>query len=282
MIVTLGENSYGKSSVRLLRVLRQEGRHDIKELMVTIRFEGDFEAAHTKGENKKILPSDTMKNTVYALARQYPVEAVEDFALHLIEHFLTYNEQVSRVRIEALENAWSRIPHGTKPHAFAFMRASGPEKRTAMLSGTREGIAIRAGIQDLEVMKTTKSAFEGFLRDPYTTLKEDGDRILSTTIRAEWLYEGDEIEFNPLWHSVRQTLLETFAAHDSRSLQHTLYAMGEAVLATFDHIREIHLLLPDKHFNLVDLSPFGMDNSAEVFLPTEEPQGLIEATLRRE
>jgi urate oxidase len=131
-------------------------------------------------------------------------------------------------------------------------------------------------------MKTTKSAFEGFLRDPYTTLKEDGDRILATTIRAEWLYEGDEIEFNPLWHSVRQTLLETFAAHDSRSLQHTLYAMGEAVLATFDHIREIHLLLPDKHFNLVDLSPFGMDNSAEVFLPTEEPRGLIEATLRKE
>ena len=282
MVVRLGENSYGKSSVRLLRVLRQEGRHDIKELTVTIRFEGDFEAAHTKGENKKILPSDTMKNTVYALARQYPVEAVEDFALHLIEHFLTYNEQVSRVRIEALENPWSRIPHGTKPHAFAFMRASGPEKRTAMLSGTREGITIRAGIQDLEVMKTTKSAFEGFLRDPYTTLKEDGDRILATTIRAEWLYEGDEIEFNPLWHSVRQTLLETFAAHDSRSLQHTLYAMGEAVLATFDHIREIHLLLPDKHFNLVDLSPFGMDNSAEVFLPTEEPQGSIEATLRRE
>jgi urate oxidase len=282
MIVTLGENSYGNSSVRLLRVLRQEGRHDIKELTVTIRFEGDFEAAHTKGENKKILPSDTMKNTVYALARQYPVEAVEDFALHLIEHFLTYNEQVSRVRIEALENPWSRIPHGTKPHAFAFMRASGPEKRTAKLSGTREGITVRAGIQDLDVMKTTKSGFDGFLRDPYTTLKEDGDRILATTIRAEWLYEGDEIEFSPLWHSVRQTLLETFAEHDSRSLQHTLYAMGEAVLATFDHIREIHLLLPDKHFNLVDLSPFGMDNSAEVFLPTEEPQGLIEATLRRE
>ncbi len=282
MIVRLGENSYGKSSVRLLRVLRQEGRHDIKELTFAIRFEGEFEAAHTKGENKKILPPDTMKNTVYALARQYPVETIEDFALHLIEHFLTYNDQVSRVQIEALENPWSRIPHGTKPHAFAFMRASEPGKRTATLSGTREGITIRAGIQDLDVMKTTKSAFEGFLRDPYTTLKEDGDRILATTIRAEWLYEGDEIEFSPLWHSVRQTLLETFAEHDSRSLQHTLYAMGEAVLATFDHIREIHLLLPDKHFNLVDLSPFGMDNSAEVFLPTEEPQGLIEATLRRE
>jgi urate oxidase len=282
MVIKLGENNYGKARVRLLRVLRQEGRHDIRELSVTIRFEGDFEAAHTKGENKKILPPDTMKNTVYALARQYPVEAVEDFALHLIEHFLIYNEQVSRVRIEASENPWSRIPHGTKPHAFAFMRASGQEKRTATLSGTREGITIRAGIQNLDVLKTTKSAFEGFLRDPYTTLKEDRDRILSTTIRAEWLYEGDEIEFSPVWHSVRQTLLETFAEHDSKSLQHTLYAMGEAVLATFDYIREIHLLLPDKHFNLVDLSAFGMDNSAEVFLPTDEPQASIEATLRKE
>jgi urate oxidase len=282
MVIKLGENNYGKARVRLLRVLRQEGRHDIRELTVTIRFEGDFEAAHTKGENKKILPPDTMKNTVYALARQYPVEAVEDFSLHLIEHFLTYNEQVSRVRIEALENPWSRIPHGTKPHAFAFMRASGQEKRTATLSGTREGITIRAGIQDLDVLKTTKSAFEGFLRDPYTTLKEDRDRILSTSIRAEWLYEGDEIEFSPVWHSVRQTLLETFAEHDSKSLQHTLYAMGEAVLATFDRIREIHLLLPDKHFKLVDLSAFGMDNSAEVFLPADEPQASIEATLRKQ
>lgn len=282
MVVTLDENNYGSSRVRLLRVLRQEGRHDIKELTVTIRFEGDFEAAYLRGENKKILPADTMKNTVYALARQYPVEAVEDFALHLIEHFLTYNEQVSRVRIETVENLWSRIPHGTKPHAFAFMRASGQEKRTATLEGTREMTAIRAGIQDLDVLKTTKSAFDGFLRDPYTTLKEDSDRILSTTLRADWLYEGEEIEFSPVWHSVRQTLLETFAEHDSKSLQHTLHAMGEAVLATFDRIREIHLSLPEKHFNLVDLSPFGMDNSAEVFLPTDEPHGLIEATLHKE
>jgi urate oxidase len=282
MVLKLAENNYGESRVRMLRVVRQEGRHDIKELAVSIRFEGDFEAAHTKGDNKKILPTDTMKNSVYALARQYPVEAVEDFALHLIEHFLTYNQQVSRVRVEMMESPWSRIPHGMKPHAFTFQRAHGQEKRTARLSGTREGVTIHAGIRDLDVLKTTKSEFDGFLRDPYTTLKEDRNRILSTTIRAEWLYEGDEIEFSPVWHGVSQTLLETFAEHDSKSLQHTLYAMGEAVLGTFDRIREIHLSLPNKHFDLVDLSPFGMDNPGEVFLPTEEPHGLIEATLRKE
>jgi urate oxidase len=120
------------------------------------------------------------------------------------------------------------------------------------------------------------------LRDPYTTLREDKNRILSTSIHASWLYDGESAEFAAVWHSVRQTLLETFAAHDSRSLQHTLYAMGEAVLASFDSIREVHLSLPNRHFHLVDLAPFGLDNPAEVFLPTDEPHGLIEATLRRE
>jgi urate oxidase len=280
MPITLGENNYGKSRIRLLRVVRQEGRHDVKELTLTILFEGDFDEVHTKGDNRKILPPDTIKNTVYALARQYPVEAVEDFALHLIEHFLTYNAQISRVRVEASENLWARVVQGGKPHASAFTRAS--EKRTATINGTRDGSTIRAGVGHLVVLKTTKSAFEGFLRDPYTTQKEDRDRILSTEIRAQWLYEGGEIEFSPIWYGVRQTILETFAEHDSHSLQHTLYAIGEAVLNSFDQIREIHLSLPNKHFNLVDLSPFGMDNPAEVFLPTDEPHGLIEATLRKE
>jgi urate oxidase len=280
MAIKLGENSYGKSRVRLLRLFRQQGRHDVKELTLGIRFEGDFEAAHTKGDNKKILPTDTIKNTVYALSRQYPVEANEELAQHLIEHFLTYNPQISSVSVDLTEHLWSRIAFGGKPHASAFTQAA--EKRTAAVRGTREGNTIRAGIEDLVVLKTAKSGFEGFLRDPYTTLKEDRNRILATVIRAHWLYDADEIQFSTTWHGARQSILDTFAEHDSRSLQQTLYAMGEAVLSNFDHIREIHLSLPNKHYSLVDLSPFGMDNPAEVFLPTEEPHGLIEATLRKE
>ena len=281
MAIRLGDNNYGKSRVRLLRVERQEGRHDIKEVTLAIRFEGDFDAAHTKGDNRKILPTDTMKNTVYALARQHPIETIEEFGLHLIDHFLTYNPQVSRVHIEARENLWARMAHGGKPHPTAFTRA-GDEKRTALLSATREGTVIRAGIEDLVVLKTTNSAFDHFLRDPYTTLKDDRNRILATSIRASWLYSGEEVEFGPVWHGVRQMLLETFAEHKSESLQHTLYAMGEAVLNNFDNVREIHLSLPNKHFNLVDLAPLGMDNLAEVYLPIDEPHGLIEATLRKD
>lgn len=281
MTIKLVENSYGKSRVRLLRVFREKDRHDIKELVISIAFEGNFEAAHTKGDNRKILPTDTMKNTVYALARQYPLESLENLGLHLIEHFLTYNPQVSRVRVRASENLWSRIPVGGKPHAFAFTRAGG-EKRTAVLDGERGKITIRAGIEDLIVLKTAKSAFDNFLRDPYTTLKDDRNRILATSIRANWLYERDEIEFGVVWHGVRKALVEAFAEHDSESLQHTLYAMGEAVLNNMDCVREIHFSLPNKHFTAIDLAPFGLDNPAEVFLPTEEPHGLIEATVRRE
>jgi urate oxidase len=281
MAIRLGENSYGESRVRLLRVARQEGRHDIRELTISIRFEGEFESAHTKGDNAKILPADTMKNAVYALARQHSVEPVEEFGLHLMDQFVTYNAQVSRVHVSIEETLWARLPLGGKPHASAFTRR-GDERRTAVLTGTREGTTIRSGIRNLVVLKTSNAQFGKFMRDPFTTLKEEENQVLATVIEADWLYPTEEVEFGPVWHGVRQMLLETFAEHKTLSLQHTLYAMGEAVLNNFDNIREIHLSLPNKHFDLIDLDPLGMDNPSAVFLPSEEPQGSIKATLRKD
>jgi urate oxidase len=281
MPIRLDDNTYGESRVRLLRVAREEGRHDIRELTISIRFEGDFETAHTKGDNSKILPADTMKNAVYALARQHSVEPVEEFGLHLMDQFVTYNAQVSRVHISIEETPWVRLPHRGKPHASAFTR-SGDERRTAVLVGTREGTTIRSGLRNLVVLKTSNAQFEKFMRDPFTTLKEEKNQILATAIEADWLYPNEEIEFGPTWHGVRQLLLEAFAEHKSQSLQNTLYAMGEAVLNNFDNVREIHLSLPNKHFDLIDLDQLGMDNPSLVFLPTEEPHGRIEATLRKD
>jgi|SRR4029077_19893228 urate oxidase len=280
MAIRLAENTYGSSRIHLLRVAKQQGRHDIREIGVSIRFEGDFEPAHTHGDNRKILPADTMNNTVYALARQHSIEPLENFAQHLIEHFLTYNPQVNRVVIEASENIWSRLPHGGKPHASAFVSA-GSEERTCMLSGARDGTQARAGIRNLAVLKTSKASFQDFKKDPYTTLQEDRDSILSTIIGADWLYSEEDAEFGPLWHAVRKMLLETFAEHESHSLQHTLYAMGDAILSNFENISEIHLSLPSKQFHLADLLPLGMDNPGAVFLSRGEPRATVEATLRK-
>jgi urate oxidase len=281
MSIRLGENNYGKQRVRLLRLSRRDGWHHLKELTLGIRFEGDFDSAHRKGNNQKILPTDTMKNTVYALARQHSIKTAESFCVHLADHFLAHNPQSSRVQIDATETLWTRVPVGGKLHAYTFTSA-GAEKRTAFVDATRKEKTIHAGIEGLVVLKATQSAFEGFLRDEYTTLKEARNRILSTVISARWLYGDAQSQSDAIWNEARQTMLETFADHDSQSLQHTLFAMGEAVLHKFDGIREIHLSLPNKHYNLVDLSPFQLDNPGEVFLPTDEPHGLIEATLRKE
>jgi urate oxidase len=280
MAIILAENNYASSQIRLLRISKQQGRHDIREIAWSVRFEGDFEAAHVQGDNRKILPPDTMKNTVYALARQHSIEPPENFGLHVIEHFLTYNPQVTSGFIEGSESIWTRVSHGGKPQASAFL-CGGNERRTSLLKGTREGTEVRSGIENLVVLKTTNSAFEDFKKDPYTTLQDEGDRILSTAIHADWLYTDEEAEFGPLWHAVRQMLLETFVEHKSHSLQHTVYAMGEAILNNFENVSEIHLSLPSRHFCLADLAPLGMDNPGTVFLPTDEPHAVIEATLKK-
>jgi urate oxidase len=280
MATRLAENTYGSSRIRLLRVSKEQGRHDIRDIGLSIRFEGDFEAAHTSGDNRKILPADTMDNTVYALARQHSIEPLENFGQHLIEHFLTYNPQVHEVVVDAIENIWTRLPHGGKPHPSAFA-SGGNEERRCWLSGTRDRTQARAGIRNLAVLKTTKASFQGFKKDPYTTLQDDRDSILSTVIAADWLYSEEDPEFGPLWHAVRKMLLEIFIEHESHSLQHTLYAMGDAILANFDNISEIHLSLPSKQFYLADLAPLGMDNPSAVFLPRGEPHATIEATLKK-
>jgi len=276
----LGENSYGKSGIRLVKVSRREGRHDVRDVTVGVRFEGNFEAAHRAGDNSNILPTDTMKNTVYALASDHPLEEIESFGLQLAEHFLSSNTAISRVSIELSQRTWDRITVEGVPHPHAFSRG-GAETATARVTQGRPGTRIESGLEGLRILKSAQSAFSGFRRDRYTTLQETDDRIFATAVTAWWLYRRPNIPFASLRDSVRRTLLETFARHQSASVQHTAHAMGEAVLARYPEVEEIRLSLPNKHHLPVDLSPFGLKNQNEIFVPTEEPYGLIEATVKR-
>jgi urate oxidase len=281
MSTTLLHHNYGASRVRLIKVQRQQDRHDLKELSVSIQLEGEFEGSYTAGDNRSILPADTIKNTVYALAKLYTIEQIEEFAQQLINHFLTDNPQVRKVQVKIAEYLWARIPFGGKPHPWSFTPA-GPERRTTAVTGTRETILIEAGVENLQIVKTTGSGFEGYVHDPFTTLKESADRILCTAVKATWLYSDNEIPFSVYWHGVRQAILDTFVEHESRSLQYTLHAMAEAVLERYADIAEIRFWLPNKDCRLVDLGLFGLENNNEVFAPAEEPYELIEARLRRE
>ena len=78
-----------------------------------------------------------------------------------------------------------------------------------------------------------------FPRDEFTTLPETRDRLLATSLTATWHYQPTiDVDFGPPGSAVRQTLLEAFAEHDSQSVQHTLYAMGQAVLDTSDEVSD--------------------------------------------
>lgn len=280
MPITLAGNGYGKSAVRLVTVRRHADAHELKDVTVAIRLEGDYEPAYRDGDNGGVLPTDTMKNTVYAFAAERPLEEIEEieaFGLALGEHFIQ-DARVESARIELTEHLWARLAAGETPHPHAFRRAGG-ETRTAVVTRTREGAKVVAGLEDLVVMKTAKSGFEGFPRDRYTTLPETADRLLATSVRATWSYTREDVPFHT-WSDVRRLLLETFAEHDSRSVQHTLYAMGKAVLEWLD-VEEIRLVMPNIHHIPIDLTRFGLENRNEVFVATPEPYGLIEATLRR-
>ena len=280
MKVELTSNSYGKSSVRLVRVVRNGPQHEVKDVSVDIQFKGDFDTVYTAGDNSKVLPTDTIKNTVYALAGKQPVGEIEEFGHRLSQHFFAGNPQVSEVNISIRERLWARIPVGGKPHPSSFVGGS-QERRTATITANRKGNSISAGVEDLLVLRTAGSGFSGYIKDAYTTLPETNDRIFSTVVKAVWNYKSGAKDFGRNWSEIRSALLETFATHFSESVQHTMYAMAEAALHRCEQVSEIHLTMPNKHHIPFDLSRIGMENRNEVFIPTDEPYGLIEATVRR-
>ena len=278
--IFLGPTSYGKSDVRLVKVRRGTNRHELTDVRVDVALEGDFEAAHTRGNNTDLLATDTMRNTVYALAKDHLTGEVEEFGKKLVEHFLEAGPTIERAHVRFTEHLWDRITVGGREHEHSFVRAAG--ERTATVEGDGDSIRVRGGIDDLLVLKTTNSGWEGFLRERYTTLPETDDRVLSTVIAADWAYyDGTDLDFGGVWRGVREQLLVTFTDHYSPSVQNTLYRMGRAVLERFSEIEKIHLSLPNRHHIPYDLERFGMENEGEIFHADPEPYGLLEGTVER-
>ena len=284
-MIEIVANSYGKSRVRLVKVTRADGVHDLAEWTVEVLLEGDFEAVHRVGDNSKLVATDTMKNTVYSVARWSSAKSIEGFAGELAEFMLGRNAQVSAVKVKVESAMWKRLTVDGRPHPDSFMRGSA-ERQVTRLRLERGGRRqVVSGFEEMVVMKTARSGFSGFMRDELTTLPETADRLLGTAVSAHWTFTDGavrgETDFDGVRTELREAMLKTFAGHDSLSVQHTLYAMGETALETSEAIEEIHLVMPNRHCLLVDLSRFGQDNPNEIFVPTDEPHGTIDARLRR-
>jgi urate oxidase len=280
MAIVLGDNQYGKAETRLVRVDRGADRHRMIDLNVSTALAGDLAATHRSGDNSGVLPTDTQKNTVYAFARD-GVDEIEDFALRLARHFVDTTPTITRARVRIERYTWDRITLGGRPAHHSFVRAAGTRTTTTTYDGSDATVV--SGVEDLVVLNTTGSEFHGYHRDRYTTLRETSDRILATALTARWRHAGAEPADWATSHAeATRHLLEAFADTHSLSLQQTLHAMGERVLANRGELVEVRLALPNKHHFLVDLEPFGLDNPGEVYHAADRPYGLIEGTVLRD
>jgi urate oxidase len=278
--IVLGQNNYGKSEVRLFKVKRDTGRHEVWDLDVRVTLEGDFEAAHVEGNNADLLATDTMRNTVYALAKGKLTGSIEAFGLSLVDHFLKAGPTVTSVRVDVTQFLWARIEAGDHPHEHSFVRNRGERKAAAWGDGSGAR-RVEAGIGDVYVLKTTNSGWEGFYRERFTTLPDTDDRILATIVTAKWEYNVTTGDFDRLWDGVMRQTLETFTDHYSPSVQNTLYRMGKAVLERFSEVERIWYSFPNVHHIPYDLERFGMENAGEVFRATRDPYGQIEGWVER-
>ena len=280
-MIELAENRYGKSRVRLMKVLRGRQGNELREWTVQVLLTGDFDSAHYEGDNSKLLPTDTMKNTVYYVARRSKADSMEDYAKELVDFLLRRNPQVSSAAVWVEAALWKRLTVGDSAHPSAFMRGSNEVQTTAVSREQTGGFRISSGLKDLVVMKTADSGFEGYIQDELTTLKETSDRLFCTAVSAEWRYTTSDGDFNSRRTAIREAMLTMFAAHKSRSVQETEYAMGKAALEVVAEVDQIDMKMPNKHCLLVDLARFGEENPNEIFVPTDEPAGQIEARVRR-
>lgn len=281
-MAVLQHNAYGKSHVRLTKVVRGPHRHKLSELSVDIQLEGDFHDSYTTGDNRKIIATDSMKNTVYVLAKENDFQSIEEFSLLLCRHFISTYSQVKTATAHIRETKWDRIQAGDHPHPHAFV-AGGSEQRTcrARLNAKSAKADLSGGIANLQILKTADSEFADFVSDRYRTLKDAHDRIFATTVDAVWAYDSESSDFDASFTAIRTGLLKTFATHHSLAVQQTLLAMGEAALAACASIQSIELNMPNQHRIPFNLEPFGLENGNEIFVPTDEPYGTISGVVRR-
>jgi urate oxidase len=275
MAIVLGPNQYGKAQTRLLRVERAGERHELTDLSVSTSLAGDLADVHLVGDNAHVLPTDSQKNTVYAFARKFGVGQVEDFGLVLARHFVDSQPAIHRARVQIEQYAWQRLGD------HSFQRA-GAETRTATVTHDGRRSTVVAGLTGLTLLNSAGSEFRGYVKDPYTTLPETSDRILATAVDVRWRYASATGDWGGSYARARAALVEAFAQTYSRSLQQTLYAMGQYVLSRCPEIVEVRLALPNKHHFLVDLGPFGLDNPGEVYFAADRPYGLVEGTVCRD
>ncbi|KAM4640834.1 uricase-like isoform 2-T2 [Discoglossus pictus] len=278
---------YGKNAVKVLHIKRNGKQHFIKEIEASVELTLKSKKDYLQGDNSDIIPTDTIKNTVYALSKLKGIHTIEEFALDIATHFLTSFNHVTEAKIYIQEAPWKRMEKNGVGHVHSFIYSPEGVHFCEVEQKQADLPVIYSGIKELRILKTTQSGFEGFLKDRFTTLPEVRDRCFSSIVNCKWKYATSKVvDFTSIWNVVKEIILDKFAGpYDkgeySPSVQKTLYDIQVLSLNKVPEIKEIEIILPNKHYFTIDMSKFGLTNNDEVLLPSDKPYGNIAGTVRR-
>ena len=279
----IAASSHGEARLRMLRLVRRGDRHDPRDLTVSFRFEGDFEPAFTDGRAEGLLPGETIKSLVHQAAREHGAKELEQLGLALARQVLERQARITRLRVELTEQPWYRLEAGGKPQSQVFVAGS-PEQRTAIITSNGTRTSVIAGIGHLTMMRSAgfspRQGRSAELADD-SGWSDGLQPLLVGVLSAQWTYTSGDITFGVYRQGVRNALLDTFAWHQSQSVQHMLYAVADVVLATCDEIADVTLSFHERPYRPADLFAAGTQNPDELFIVADEPLGVVEVTVER-
>lgn len=274
-------NRYGKGRVRVMRIHRDGERQEVSQLNIKAMVEGDFARTYTHADNAMTVSTDTIKNVVNVVARENTSLCTEEFCQVLARKYLDTYPQISSVALTSHETKWARLSFDGKPHPHSFV-LDGNGRPTVEITMARGGTpTLASGVDGFAFLKSTQSGWESYVKDRYTTIPETADRICATSMVASWTWSAKPASYPAANAAILDTMLRVFSMTYSKSVQDSLYRMGEAALAAVPEISEVSMACPNMHFIPINLGAFGLDNNNDVFLPTDEPHGQIECTVGR-
>eukprot|EP00871_Galdieria_phlegrea_P004974 jgi/Galph1/5478/GphlegSOOS_G4129.1 len=307
----LANSSHGKARVRVAKVFREpSGIHRFVEVSVKVSLQGGTDSSFLSGDNSKVVATDSCKNIIYVVAKQHSFSSIESFAMDLIVFFLDKYSFINAVTAVIEKVSWKHVTLSDRKHKHGFIKRS-DEKIYTEVTGSRVMkqishnqsdshrdtycFSVVSGIYDLSILKTTQSGWEGFYRDEYTTLPETQERLLATCCKIIWKYiptlysQLENVQFTAVSAHVKKLVFSNFFGSPSEGVhspgvQYTLYQIGENVLKNISMISEVSLSMPNLHFLPAQLEVFkknGFRFANDVYIPTDEPHGIIEAKLVR-
>jgi urate oxidase len=274
----LSSHRYGKSRIRVVKILRDGKRHTVVEISAQVLFEGDFERSYTSGDNSKVVATDTIKNTVHVLAKDHLTPEVEKFAVYLAKHFTSEYPQIKKATVEFSQQIWKRLQN--HDHSFTASGSAIPWVKVEHIQGAKE-VVVESGVKDWVIMKSSQSGFEGYPKCKFTTLPETQERIFASAVMAGWKWAREPKDYTAANHNILEAMTTPFLERFSPSVQTTMYEMGQEALKACPEIAEVSLAMPNKHYHLFNLKPFDLENPNVIFTATDEPHGQIEALIRR-